>query len=278
MNSRELKERFNDLKPLSKIELATIWGNRRKNIRKHVKTGDAEAFLTWSTIKATMFIGQCQTTLDEAEEIKKSPRWEDYATKALMENKFGQPMRMGMGLTYTSGGLIHQTYHLMMWENTTQRHIEDLKVIVEFGGGYGAMCAIAHRLGFDGEYYLVDLPELSLLQEYYMSNLGFEANYVSCDADTDFRTSDLPYNADLLMALHSFSEAPISQRDNFMSAIVPSSWLFSYQARFDEVDNESWFRKLADTHKGYVHQFFFNRHRSGIKYLVSWIEGLNAQN
>ena len=179
MSHQELVEKAIMLPEVPNWEEKTHWGNYRNAMRDHFLNNDPIDILCWSTVSATMFVGQNNITLAEVETLKKSLRWEHYATTALMEDNFGEPPRM-CELAYTSGNLIHQTHHLMQWEKTTGLHLEDMGSIIEFGGGYGAMCAIARRMGFEGKYTLVDLPEMTLLQEYYLSNLGFEADYIAC--------------------------------------------------------------------------------------------------
>jgi hypothetical protein len=276
MTNEELVYKARHLPEVPHWEKETHWGKYRDAMRDHFLNNDPVDILCWSTVSATMFVGEYEVTLKEVEELKHSPRWEYYATTALMENNFGSPPRMG-DLAYTSGNLVHQTHHLMQWEKATHLHIEDMSTIIEFGGGYGAMCAIARRMGFTGKYTLVDLPEFTLLQEYYLSNLGFEADCVSCDWSTDLRKC-ISRSSDIMIAIHSLSESPITIRDNFLAAVTPVTSIISYQNKFFNVDNASWIEMYKNTHKGYQHLDSVNEANTNINYLISWMKGrVNVQ-
>ena len=52
------------------------------------------------------------------------------------------------------------------------RDLSSSGVIVEFGGGYGSMCRLLHKLGFSGQYFIYDLPEFVALQRYFLKSIG----------------------------------------------------------------------------------------------------------
>lgn len=134
-----------------------------------------------------------------------------------------------------SATLTHQLYHVHQWEKTTGQIISDLSTIVEFGAGYGALALLVHRLGFKGAYYIIDLPEFSLLQQYYLSNTG-EAVNVKWSKDC----KDI-LDVDLFVALYSLSETPYEMRDEYLSNIPAKSHLFLYSNRFADYDNVAYF-------------------------------------
>lgn len=138
--------------------------------------------------------------------------------------------------TRLSMNLIHQAYHILQWEQATGRQINALDTIVEFGGGYGAMALLCHRLGFDGKYIIYDLPEFSLLQEYYLSQFGL-LDMVS------WNPKRKPKGIDLFMALYSISEVPLEQRVKFM--VKADSYLFLYSGQWETWNNVEWFGQLA---------------------------------
>lgn len=137
-----------------------------------------------------------------------------------------------------TNNLIHQAYHLQQWEQTTGQRVEELSSIVEFGGGYGAMRLLIHELGFRGRYTIYDLPEFSLLQEYYLSQY---------DVKTEWNPRRKPKNVDLFMALYSISEVPPEQRNKYLSGFMsfPKSYLFLYSGQWQDWDNVGWIRQFA---------------------------------
>lgn len=147
-----------------------------------------------------------------------------------------------------SATLTHQLYHIHQWEKTTGRLISDLSTIVEFGAGFGAMPLLVHRLGFKGTYYIVDLPEFALLQQYYLSNTGEAVNveWVKPGDEKPKKKSSLvsipdTFQPDLLIALYSLSEVDYSFRDVTLDNIKAKSHFFLFSNRFADYDNVAYF-------------------------------------
>lgn len=229
MNTDELRAAFAKLPFVDEQPPDYTWEQRRWSIIRHVRNDDPEHFLRWSTIQATMFTGETPWIRREFESLE--PKW----MQAIREPFFGDPPPMP-SCRWTSGNLVHQAYHLSMWESFTGQKICDLGNIYEFGGGYGAMAMIAARAGFGGDYFIQDVPELSLLQEYYLSNVGVNAILT---------TKIINIEADLVIGCYSFSEVPIDLRESVLAKAKGRSYLFTYQNRFYEVDNSGWFREFA---------------------------------
>lgn len=147
-----------------------------------------------------------------------------------------------------SATLTHQLYHIHQWEKTTGRLISDLSTIVEFGAGFGAMPLLVHRLGFKGTYYIIDLPEFQLLQQYYLSNTGESVNvkWVKPGDDKPRKKSSLfsipdTFRPDLLIALYSLSEVDYAFRDVTLDNIKAKSHLILFSNRFADYDNVAYF-------------------------------------
>ena len=234
MNADELRVAFSEMPFVDEQPPDYTWERHRWEIIRHAKNDDPERFLRWSTIQATMFPGETWWIRREIEALRKSKDWPRWAM-AIEESFFGDPPPMA-SYGWTSGNLIHQAYHLFMWEIAARRKICDLGNIYEFGGGYGAMAMVAARSGFGGDYFIQDVPEISLLQEYYLSNVGVNAILT---------TETLNMEVDLLIGCYSFSETPINLRESVLAKVKGKSYLFAYQDIFYEVDNFGWFREFA---------------------------------
>lgn len=128
--------------------------------------------------------------------------------------------------------LIHQAYHLWQWQQATGRKVSQLNTIIEFGGGYGAMCLLCHRLGFKGRYVIYDLPEFSLLQEWYLSQYGIKV---------EWNPKRKPKDVDLFMALYSLSEVEPAQRDGLI--VKADSYLLLYSGQWEQWNNVAWFQE-----------------------------------
>lgn len=233
MNSEQLQARILSLPTPSPNG---FWSSKRLTLREHIESGeDLYAFINWPEIVNTMFVGNGPYTAREMDALVASPEWLRYQP-ALREDALGKPPTRDV---WTSGNLIHQCYHLMQWEAETELHVEDLETIVEIGAGYGALCKIIRRLGFQGEYLIFDLPEFALLQEWYLSELGITATWAS----------DMPAHMltpDLMIALWSLSEVKAVEQMRYMNAISPSHYLLStLDALWEGEDNKALFKGLA---------------------------------
>jgi hypothetical protein len=215
------------LPPLEPPFQEFTWKNRRRAIREHILTENFDEFLQWSTIQATMVVGNNPYIESEYRALPK-----DRYTKALVDPGIGKPPVMEIGKMTTNPSLVHQVFHLYQWEKITGKQVEWLHTITEFGGGYGAMAYACRRLGFSKQYVIHDLPEISLLQRYYLTLAGYDADYFWTDDESSFMP---PYygESDLLIACFSLSEVGQNFRHRFFDAINPGSCLFAIQETWD---------------------------------------------
>lgn len=153
------------------------------------------SFLSTPTIHNTMWVGDGEIVRGEYAELQSTHP--DLLVHATHSGPFPLP---GRTIDNLDPNLIHQLYHLT--RHPLHASLSTLSTITEFGGGYGAMALLCNRLGFTGTYYLYDLPEFLLLQEYYLSHHPLNCTVV--------------YGAtapsDLFIACHSLTEAPLSSR------------------------------------------------------------------
>ena len=226
-----------------------LWADNREAMRKSMEKGDLDNMLRWSTIQATMF------TIDAAYlDIEYKALLEDDTARwmrAITESYIGNPYRYKSN-EKVSGNLIHQAYHLMQFEKHTGQTIDKLDRIVEFGGGYGAMCVIARRLGFKGMYHIYDLPEFSLLQEYYLTQLGLSKDTYFHKIDDFGRFPAPPLFTDWLIGCHSLSEVEFRLRETFVSATSTKHILIALSVFWNTRESfENEFKHLQRVTKNY---------------------------
>jgi hypothetical protein len=153
--------------------------------------------------------------------------------------------------------LIHQRYHLLQWEKVNPNtKIEDVETILEIGGGYGALAIVASRLGFTGDYHIIDLP---VFEEYQRQHLDFRG--VNCTMK--WKKIERP---DLMIAIASLCEIPVEARDRFLSSVRPRSYLFAYASYWDDVNNTEYFTDWSER-QGLDSITYGDRHQ--LKYLIS---------
>ena len=159
-------------------------------------------------------------------------------------------------------------------------NITKLDVIFEFGGGYGSLCRLFYKLGFQGKYIIYDLPEFSLLQEYFLKSLNMDLNVtkentsdyhktVTLISDTSELAQHLPKKSlDMLIATWSLSESPISLRQNILKSVGnPNNYLIAYQEKFCNINNEEYFSNLIHLYPNYTWQKYPIAHLPPSHYL-----------
>jgi hypothetical protein len=133
----EFEDSFLGLPPVSKRvgidATGQNWIDNLTRLTELTATQKVKHFLRWDVIGATMFL----SSLKRAEVLfLKKNSWHLYR-KPIQEIPIGNPIR---SLRFrSSGNLVHQAYHISQFLQGDTRKVEDLKLIVEFGGGYGCM-------------------------------------------------------------------------------------------------------------------------------------------
>ncbi len=196
------------------------WDNYRIEMQKHIDKGDFRHPWQWPTVVATMYVGRGEVVKRELQEIRKA----------------GVVSACSWSVDDDCANLIHQRYQLMQWELANpEKKISDLKTIVEVGAGYGAMIILLSRLGFRGKYYIVDLPELEIVQRQHLAFRG-----IKCRLKWGEKV-----RPDLLIGIASLSEIPPKGRTVFLNRCKPKSYLIAYQPDWGKVDNRNYFKKWA---------------------------------
>lgn len=249
MDVTELRQRMADLPTLEPAPRFT-WQFRRQQLRDKVANDDPANFLRWPIVRESLFTGDTAYIRSELEEL--SLLYADWFLDLLRSPDFGNPDRGGLGTT--DGTFVNQVYALSRFE-CGGRYPKRSGTVVEFGGGYGAMAYVLRKWGFSGRYVIQDFPELLLLQEYYLSNVGV--------GDIEFG-SEVDKDIDLYIALFSMSEVSPIDRD------IPEakSYLIGYQTEWDGWNNDALFSKFAKDHPDHRWIMLERRHFPNHRYLI----------
>ncbi len=194
------------------------WSVYRRALRVHVLEGNLDQMIHWSTIQATMFVGQGLLVTECIRELKKVHKHKGFQRDEDRTN------------------LVHKRYHWHMWEKEHQQSLRGIKKIVEFGAGYGASAVVADRLGFKGQYHIIDFPELVLLQQFWLAD-----KIKNCHV----RFGDYPRDPDILVSMDGLSETTMNVREHFMRGMKPKTYLFSACSNWGPINNRDWFIQWA---------------------------------
>jgi len=231
------------------------WTGNMNELARLVREDDPRCFLRWDIVQFTMFPVFAPYSLRELKTLRRSPRWPSRWKEAVRETATGCPIPY-VFYPSSSCNLVHMAYHLHYFESMTQRDIVQSGLVVEFGAGYGRMCALFQSLGFSGKYICFDLPPFSALQRYYLACSGHRvlseeefanaAQGVICVSDPQQLQRLLDAHASVpgkaFVATWSLSETPVPFRNSIQNFVGGfDMFLMAYQHVFKDIDNAAAF-------------------------------------
>ena len=237
--------------PAEAAETESDWARHRARLRELVVHGDPRKFLRWDVVRATMVAGDTPYIAVELGHLRRQPDWHTRWRPAIRESALGRSRPFYL-YPRSSGTLIHHAYHACRFEEATGVGLDHAELIVEFGGGYGAMSRLVHGLGFAGTYVIFDLPEFLALQRFYLRGLGIPVSPrpttrgVTTVSDVDSLAAlvrDRNARGAVFIATWSLSEAPLPLRAAILATVEGfDAFLIAYQQRFADVANDEFFR------------------------------------
>lgn len=171
-----------------------IWIGYMKELFKHEREGCA-IFVNYTTHKWNpSFWGWAEDDVQSAGKLialqassdwwryKASIRWTPFGAP----RKFYHPSFQGA----LSDKNLASTWYVMVLEKSNGIPLENVEVVVDFGGGSSSQAQAMRRLGFQGTYFIFDLPPVSLLQRFFLRLAGYSAvwfdDYISnCPASAE---------------------------------------------------------------------------------------------
>ena len=220
------------------------WSRFTSEIEHYADRYDPCTFLTWPPIRKSM-VARGSMVDAEFDEMRSAANWADYCP-ALMETTVGMPEPYRR-MPATSSNLVHHAYHLYRFERSRGRQ-EALNNVIEFGGGYGSMCRLlASHTGF-GRYTIFDLPHLSAVQAYFLSNVLKSEDFGRVQLANDIGDVDAESDIDLFISTWALSEVPLPLRRHFEPFMAKAkNVLLAYQATIDGIDNIDYFESFAES-------------------------------
>jgi len=222
----------------------STWVELNKNIESLLEHQDVTKFLQWKPIGRTMVHSNCHKNKLNWLQNNSWNIWE----KAIQEDAFGGPIPY-LQYPKSSGNLILHAYNFSQLRPTG--NVKDIKSIFEFGGGYGSLCRLIHRLGFKGTYTIYDLPTCLKLQDLFLSNINLSDVKINkdkiCEGEGQINLIEKlpePMSVDLFIATWSLSETPILMRETILKAIDFKECLISFYNDWGGINNDVYFKQL----------------------------------
>ena len=257
---KELKTNIAKISFLPKVssKAENEWRRYSNRVIYLIKNKDPREFLRWNVIRSTMNVTNSFFIIKEYIHLRRDRKWKKVWKKVIKEDKAGHPIPFFL-YPCSSGNLIHHAYILSKFDEKIKENIADIDFIFEFGGGYGGLCRLIHKLGFKGKYIIFDFPVFSVLQTFFLNMVGIPAYFsnkaikhkmvgVDCISDINelkkniYNFSSKPLSKSLFIATWSLSESPIKIRKKFLELLpLFNLYLIAYQDRFGEVNNKKFF-------------------------------------
>lgn len=240
---------FTQISMSEEIQVEEDWKYQHEAIIACLYSADITNFLNWNVIRWAMFSIPPETVLWY---LQKLPDWKTKWKEAIIESPVGNPPPY-KAYPASSGNIITHALNLSFFLSQTDCKLEKLNAIFEFGGGYGCLCRLMHRLGFSGEYTSLDLPALIHLQRYYLSRTVNEQITFLEDADEFSEKLVVNRGNSLFVAMWSISEAPLSLREKILDAVcINTDYVFiCFQSQHKDFDNMAIFMEFAEKNINY---------------------------
>ena len=205
------------------------WDVTHSSIEHLIRNEGVENFLNWNEIKRTMHFRFFPSFIYEYLTIMiHRPNWKHIITTdgRIDSNK------------------VHNAYHLMQFEESTNTNISEYTNIFEFGGGYGCLAKIIKTLNPHCDYTIFDVPTMSKIQKYYLRD--YDVRIIN--DIKDITKKDMT----LLIGAWSISEVPIVLREDIINRVCPAHYFIGYQNKLNGIDNALYFNKLKQKYPAIV--------------------------
>jgi hypothetical protein len=274
---KELREELSGLEPLPApaAGLENVWLEYRRQFRRLFAERDPRAFLKWELTRRALY--NAGPLREELRAVTALPDWTARWRYAVRESSVGRPDRCPEW-PETSWNLVHHAFALSHFERTAGRRVDKFGLIVEFGGGYGSMARLMWQLGFRGHYVVYDLPEMSVVQRYYLKSLGLPASTAKAAHDGPrVSWANSPDElarltgervADLFLATWSLSETQIAFREPFLQSVRADHFFLGYEDQYRGVDNARFFAEWQERRREFEWTRWPSPHEPGVSYLV----------
>ena len=216
------------------------WSEMREILAHDFKTLPLERFKVWASVLDIPFMSK-NNFFDYIRIVTQAMVDDLIISNAVKEPIIGytkQDFDNHFSMFYdfpTTMNRIQHMAHLVICEYTPEQ-LSKMNTIVEYGAGIGDMADIVFKLGFKGRYIIFDFPEVINIQRWYHNALGHKnIEYISSVEDI--------VDSDLSIATWSFTEMPISLRNEITAKTKSKNWLIAYSNKIFNIDNNTYIKE-----------------------------------
>lgn len=227
----------------------TQWDDMLKQIRNEYESHPKD-FLRQRMISRTIHPNQA-TLAQKYHGYVMDDSWIQLGVLPFIEDSnVGSPFKLCNNATMSLTTIQNAYYLLQMKKHYNINVTNAVTKVTDIGGGYGNMCRVFMKLGFVGQYNIIDFPLMHNIQRHFLSNNNIE-NVKYSSLDDDGLTGG---EKSLLIATFSMNEMPIEDREVIERNIRNYDYIFiAHNRNFDGIDNINYFaelnKRLSDTFK-----------------------------
>jgi hypothetical protein len=224
-----------------------FWSEIRRQLRGY---SDWEVFKNWDVVRGLPLYGSNEffegyrdgvLELFSSLSVEEQGVWKVALKEPFLghtELSYGDARRFvdfGGDQVETSASVLRFAYFVLTFQKMSGRDILGYEQVVEFGGGIGELARFVRDIGFGGDYYIYDLPEVGAISSFYNGSLGKDIKSVThySEVPNDKRT--------LFVGAWSFSEVPFDYRREVAQYFGGQDFLIVFQSGIWEYDNNQYF-------------------------------------
>jgi hypothetical protein len=241
------------------------WATFTRDIAAALRANGADRFLRLPPIAKTVHPRIRSHTRRYLDYLLQSPRFSLSLSKALTESPVGQPL-LNPQYPLSSPLLMQHGYHLVRLLEATDLDLTTLRLVVDFGAGYGSFFRLLRNMGYQQRYVICDLPVMCALQRFYLRNVFPTEPDAQPPANLHWAVDEIPatlrreaaqHSPSLFIATWSLSETPLSVRHEITPALDAFSYILcAYQRTFGSRNNVEYFEALQKSMPQFDWQHF----------------------
>ena len=182
------------------------WKKNVSIMKDYFKNKFGVDFLKHKVIRSTMFIAAGGDWQRKELKYLESILPREVLKRYLKETRLGYPTITSLKYL-TSHNSIHHLYHLIRFQEMTQKPLDQFECIIEFGGGYGNMAKILKRINPAATYIGIDISLLCCIQYIYLSTLyGRDSVHMFTNEQSALKRGKI--NLVPIQLLHQLSDQP----------------------------------------------------------------------
>lgn len=248
---------------LARQSVTGEWAGLAADITHALKAGGADGFLRLPPVMKTVHPRIRSRSREYLRYLLASRRFSAELQRALTESPVGRPL-VNPYYPLSSPLLMQHGYHLVRLLEATDLDVSSLRLVVDFGAGYGSFFRLLRNLGYRERYLIWDLPVMCALQRFYLRNVFPTGPGGQPPGNLEWLTSGdaaapaaivrhcAAHQPSLFLATWSLSETPLAVRERIAPALAGFTHILcAYQRRFGEHDNVQYFQSLEKSLAGF---------------------------